>query len=399
MARSTRAAPLETRTARLKLAVRKKPYSVRISPSLRLGYRRNHTAGVWSVIVADGRGGSWMKKFAIADDFEEADGRSVLDFWQAQKQARILARGGQEGESDYDKPATVAEALDSYEKDLAARGGMTSYPKRLRKVLPPALLAKPVALLTAKELSALRDDIGKGLKPASVNRQSTALMAALNHAASLDERITNSKAWKIGLKPLPDAHRARNVILDDTTVRKLVGAAYRIGEAFGLLIETLASTGARISQAARLDVADLQDDRLMMPSSAKGRAAKRYNRIPLPIPPGLAARLKRAAEGRSENAPLLVRPGYDRWVSSALRDPFATAATAVGCDPKIVTPNSLRHSSIVRQLINNVPIRVTAAHHDTSVKMIERTYSKHISDHSEPLVRRALLDADLMTTP
>ena len=93
MARSARAALLETRTARLKLPIRKKPYSVRVSPSLRLGYRRNQTAGVWSVIVADGKGGSWMKKFALADDFEESEGRHVLDYWQAQKQARLLARG------------------------------------------------------------------------------------------------------------------------------------------------------------------------------------------------------------------------------------------------------------------------------------------------------------------
>jgi len=397
MARSTRAPLLETRTARLKLRVRKKPYSVRISPSLRLGYRRNRTAGVWSMIVADGKGGSWMKKFAIADDFEESDSRSVLDFWQAQMQARLLARGGHDGESDYGKPATVAEALDFYEKDLAARGGMTFYPKRLRKVLPPSILTKPVALLTAKELSALRDDFGKGLKPASVNRQSTALMAALNHAASLDERIANSKAWKIALKPLPDAHRARNVILDDMRVRKIVAEAYRLSEAFGLLIETLAITGARVSQAARLDVADLQVDRLMMPSSAKGRAAKRYNRVPIPIPHGLAARLTRAAEGRAGDAPLLVRPGYGRWISSSLRQPFAIVAKAAGCNPKVVTPNCLRHSSIVRQLINAVPIRVTAAHHDTSIRMIERTYSKHINDHSEALVRRALLDAAVVS--
>ena len=79
--------------------------------------------------------------------------RHVLDYWQAQKQARVLARGGQDGENAYNRPATVAEALDAYEKDLAARGGMTSYPKRLRKVLPPALLAKPVALLAAREHS------------------------------------------------------------------------------------------------------------------------------------------------------------------------------------------------------------------------------------------------------
>jgi hypothetical protein len=94
---------------------------------------------------------------------------------------------------------------------------------------------------------------------------------------------------------------------------------------------------------------------------------------------------------------LLVRPGYGRWISSSLRQPFAIVAKAAGCDPKVVTPNCLRHSSIVRQLINSVPIRVTAAHHDTSIRMIERTYSKHINDHSEALVRRALLDAAVVS--
>src|ERR1700732_1241357 len=107
MARSTRAALLETRTARLNLPVRKKPYSVRVSPSLRLGYRRNQTAGGWSVIVVAGQGGSWMKKVALADDCEDSEARHVLDFWQAQNQARLLARGGQDGENAYNRPATV----------------------------------------------------------------------------------------------------------------------------------------------------------------------------------------------------------------------------------------------------------------------------------------------------
>jgi hypothetical protein len=40
----------------------------------------------------------------------------------------------------------------------------------------------------------------------------------------------------------------------------------------------------------------------------------------------------------------------------------------------------------------NTPIRVVATLHDTSVPMIERTYSKFITDHSDALSRRALLD-------
>jgi hypothetical protein len=53
---------------------------------------------------------------------------------------------------------------------------------------------------------------------------------------------------------------------------------------------------------------------------------------------------------------------------------------------------ALRHSNIVRQLLGGVPIRIVAANHDTSVGMIERTYSKYIGDHSDALTRGALLD-------
>jgi hypothetical protein len=58
-----------------------------------------------------------------------------------------------------------------------------------------------------------------------------------------------------------------------------------------------------------------------------------------------------------------------------------------------VTPYSLRHSSIVRQLLNGVPVRVAASHHDTSVAMIEKHYSRFIiGDPSEALTRATLLD-------
>ena len=39
-----------------------------------------------------GKGGNWLKQFASADDFEEANGGSVLEFWTAQGKARELAR-------------------------------------------------------------------------------------------------------------------------------------------------------------------------------------------------------------------------------------------------------------------------------------------------------------------
>jgi hypothetical protein len=62
-----------------------------------------------------------------------------------------------------------------------------------------------------------------------------------------------------------------------------------------------------------------------------------------------------------------------------------------GLDPAEVTIYALRHSSIVRQLLAGIPIRVVAVSHDTSAGQIERTYSRHIDDHADALVRRALL--------
>ena len=70
MARKIRSYQLETRTQRLKLAIRRKPYTVRVAPGIRLGYRRNATSGTWSVLGADGQGGSWLRRLALADDHD-----------------------------------------------------------------------------------------------------------------------------------------------------------------------------------------------------------------------------------------------------------------------------------------------------------------------------------------
>jgi hypothetical protein len=54
---------------------------------------------------------------------------------------------------------------------------------------------------------------------------------------------------------------------------------------------------------------------------------------------------------------------------------------------------ALRHSSIVRALLAGVPARVVAAVHDTSIGMLERTYSAFIADHADTIARRGLLAA------
>ena len=390
-----RKAALESATARRRLAPRKKPYWHLISPRVSLGYRRNTGPGTWSVRSTD-HGVDWIRRIALADDFEAADGRSVLSYWQAIDLARAMAR--KSADSDTGRPLTLAEALDAYRDDLKSRGGDIYNARRARRGLTPALLAKPVSLLTATELRKWRDALAAKLAPASVNRTRTCLRAALELAAAHDQRIDNRRAWKVGLATVSDSHRPRNAVLSDEVVRAIVKAAYARDFALGLLVDVAAVTGAKLSQLARLEVGDLQadraDPRLMMPLSAKGRMRnKRHERRPVPIPPPLAHALAQQGAGRPLDAPLLLRNGQAWGHSNRAqhRDDFRAVVADAGLDPDTVTLYSLRHSSIVRQLLANTPIRLTAALHDTSVIQIEKTYARFIAEHTDT-ARRALLD-------
>ena len=256
MPRRVRSAPLENRSARLRLVVRRKPYfSTALVPGVRVGYRRNAGVGSWSVRVVSGHA-DWIKRLGLADDHEDADGETVLDYWQACEKARALARGA---EGNGDRPATVAEALDRYEADLRARGGDLFNASRVRGHLTPTLASKPIAMLVARDLSAWRDGlVANGLTRSAADRNARAFKAALNFAAKENSRITNGAAWRHGLQRLPDSEHARNAVLSDHTVREIVAAAQDAGDRdFALFVEIAAVAGARTSQILRLEVGDL----------------------------------------------------------------------------------------------------------------------------------------------
>jgi integrase len=394
MARRPRAARLETRTARLKLAIRKKPYDfTSIAPGIALGYRRCASAGRWVVKVATGGGNAWTKVVGIADDHEDADGESILNFHEATDKARVMARGGRGG-----RPETLAEAIQSYQRDLVARGGDVSNAQRVRYHLTPTLLAKPVGLLTTLDLKRWRDaQIADGMKPATVQRTIKALRAACNLAAKHDRRITNRDAWRDGLSGLADTFNTRNAtaILTDEQVAALVAAAYAVDPALGLYCECAAVCGSRPSQIAKLNVADLQDarpdPRVMMWTSRKGRNRKVTQR-PVPITPNLGAKLRKAAGKRAPTAPLLLRADGQRWkpeITDHLRL-FAEAASRAGMSG--ATMYNLRHSAVVRMLLAGVPLRIVAAQVDSSAAILEKVYSPFILDHADTIARRGLLD-------
>jgi integrase len=399
MARKVSFSALESRSARLRLKIRRRPYS---GPSLARGialmYRRNKTNGTWVLKVSDGHGAYWTKGFALSDDFEDSDGKAVLTFYEAQDAAKKLARG--EDRSAGNAPITVDGALKDYKRDLEARNANPYNAESPRVHLTSVLLAKPVQLLNVNELKKWRDGLLTKVAPATVNRVCRCLFAALELARHHDERIQNRRAWEVGLAGLPDAQEARNVIISDEKVREFVAMAYGHDHQLGLLIDVLAITGARPSQAVRLRVRDFHDHpvrpKLMMPKSAKGggrnRSQKKHERYSVPITPTLAIKLKDVASGRADDAPLLAQSDGSAWGSNpGLRyhRQVNNIVTAIGLDASVVTVYALRHSSIVRMLVRNVPIRLVASLHNTSVAMIEKHYSRYITEHSIDDITRA----------
>src|SRR5215472_18115456 len=179
MARKVRHSALESRSARLKLQVRRRPYSgAALARGISLMYRRNNTNGTWVLKASDGHGAYWTKAFALADDFEDADGKNVLTFYQAQDQAKKLARG-EDGSADT-APITVDAALKDYRRDLEARNANPYNAESPRVHLTPVLLAKPVALLSAQELKKWRDSLlGGKIASATINRVCRCICAAL----------------------------------------------------------------------------------------------------------------------------------------------------------------------------------------------------------------------------
>jgi integrase len=371
-----------------------------IAPGISLGYRRTGGAGTWTVRLAE-RGKDWIKKIALADDYEDAAPPHSMTYWQAMDAARLLARGVSGTISDENAPLTVAQALDKYEADLRDRGGCVSNATRAR-CNAGSLLHRFVAQLTIDELKGWVRHLATTMAPASVNRTRSCLRAALELAAAADRRITNTATFKIGLKGIADAQRAENVILDQRTVLAFVAKAYEVSDDLGLLMDILAETGARTSQATRLEVGDFRDHAtrptLMIPRSAKGGSSKRLERknkrIANPISTTLAARLRKATENRDPRAPLLLQNGM-AWCSdpsTAYRRDVRAIFEALGVGH--ATVYALRHSSIVRNLLANVPVRVVAALHDTSVGQIESNYSHHIDEYSDEVARRGLLNRE-----
>ena len=422
LAKTLKEASVTTRNARKTL-----PEGVHwrgIDPEVHLGYRKGVRGGVWLVRWRNGPGYK-QSKLGTADD-EIVSG--TLDYNAAVKAAREAVEQERiEAKAAADGPIlTVQLAVEKYnamrdERDSrrAGRKVRSDASTRLGRyvigaaargkqdAVPPAPLAD-IALhkLSEPNLKDWRAGLPDTLKSSTLDRLGGDLKAALNNAYEanrdrLDPRLPD--IIKNGLRfetygDDADPVARENQILSDADLARLLNAAREIdaegdweGDLFRMIM-VLAATGARFSQVARMQVKDCQrrEGRLMVPRSRKGQGDK-SDLIKFPVGDDVLDELVIAVNGRQANDPLLERwrhgqaPGgvawhrteRGRWLSgSEMSRAWQAIRDRAGLPNAI--PYALRHTSIVNRIKANLPIRLVAALHDTSVVMIEKHYSRWV---------------------
>ncbi|MEI9405890.1 integrase [Mesorhizobium argentiipisi] len=421
----------EITTAKARGRLPRGEHGRRLDAEAHLYYRKGASGGAWFVRWRNRGTGANYRQVPLgpANDQNDKATDGLLTFHQAESAARERvadARAETKAAAD-GAPIVVRAAVADYIADRDKRDSKRKGREvrsdaawRLgRHVLTAPLADVQLHKLEDADLSGWREGLPAALKATTRQRLVNDLKAALNDAyAKNRKRLPGTlpavikhglKAAKIEDEAAPVARE--NQILSDDKIARLLTAARAVdadeeweGDLFRLVL-VLAATGARFSQVVRLTVADYQkaEKRLLVPVSRKGRGGK-SGALPVPVGDDVLAALLPSVEGREPNEPLLARwrhvqvAGDVRWQRSA-RGPWQSASElvrpwrAIQAKAELpgVIPYSMRHSSIVRGIGANLPIRLVAALHDTSVAMIERHYGRWIADGLEELATRAVV--------
>jgi integrase len=416
MARKVKDKALDSRAAREKLKPRGKPYWRLIETGLHLGYRRlRGKAGTWCLRHYLGHQTYEVEALAAADDFSDADGKTILDFTQAQNKARERMTARANGDAGITGPYTVNDACDDYLEYLSSEGRSDSAIKdaryRIDAFILPMLGKFEVAALRSEQLRSWRAAIAKAQprvrtrkgerqqyreiddsadaerrRKTSANRVLTTLKALLNHAFD-EEKVQSNKAWGRRVAPFEGVEAARVRFLQVDECRRLVNAS---SAELKPMIQAALMTGARYSELARLRVADFDRDAgtVFVQESKTGRA--RHIRLGEEA----AGFFRQQTAGRAGDELMFRKNNGGPWLKSHQKRPMAEACARAKITPPIGF-HTLRHCYASLMVKDGAPLHIVAlnlghASRDgqPDVRMVTRHYSHLEPTHVAQLVRR-----------
>jgi integrase len=398
-----RDANLHSRAARLRLRQQRKPHWCTLQPGrLHLGYSRpkRDKPGMWTVrtylgnvktLAPGARGGRTpyaIKRLpGVADDYQDANGETVLSFAQAQELALAPPR-------PTNGPLTVADAIAAYVTSLRHHGrerAAAEAESRLRQHVPPQLAGTQVAALTPEQLRGWLADLAKKLErirpgegserrsKVSANRVLGMLRAALNHAYA-EGRAPSDAAWRRRVRPFGNVDEARTRWLTVEECRRLINSAQG---AFRLLIQAALHTGARYGELTRLRVHDFDEDggTIAIGKSKSGKPRRVH------LTEEGENFFRQLTVGRPGDEVMLRRDDGGQWLRSDQQWPMREAVARANIAPPI-SFHGLRHTYASLSIMNGVPLPVVAenlGHADT--RMCERHYGHLAHSYKRDVIR------------
>ncbi|HEX2020073.1 MAG TPA: site-specific integrase [Aurantimonas sp.] len=409
MARTVRDAKLETRAARARLPTQDKPhYRTLVPGQLHLGYRKRRAdaPGTWTLRRYVGRPGDVGSPYksetlGLADDYQDADGATVLSYADAQKLAHECAR---QACKQPDPAPTVASAIEDYLRFLRTERKTASDAERRANVLIlPALGSRPIDKLTTVELVRWRDGLAaaparlrtrpgeeqrfqapadhpdaRRARRATANRTVTILKAALNRAFR-HGRVADDTAWR-RLEPFSRVDAARQEFLSVEEAQRLLHTS-DAASGFRSLVHGALLTGCRYGELCALRVADFAFGRIVIRESKSGR--------PRDVRLTDEGRdfFRQLTLGRPAEERMFLRGDGEAWGPSHQSRPMLRACQAARIPP--VGFHQLRHTWASLAVMNETPLMVVAGnlgHADT--RMVERHYGHLTEDYIDEAIRR-----------
>ena len=423
MPRAVRDSKIDSRTSRHKLKVAGKPYYRALEPGLHLGYRKGKKGGRWVVRWRDddAKNPDGTRKSdgytvetldPMPDDYEEANGTTVINFTQAQELAREIAGVRRRGVDDFAStrtgPYLVKDAVEDYKADFIQRGGksISSMEYAINTHILPSLGSKDVEKLNrrhirnwltnvAEQPARLRTRKGEDQKfrdisndpdvirkrRSTANRVLTILKAALNHAFN-EGAVSSNEAWS-AVKPFKGVDAPKIRYLSDDEARRLINAC---PQGLREIVTGALLTGARYSELARMVVSDFdpnsQTVHVALTKSAKPRAVYLTDEG--------GAFFNNATVGKKASDLIFTHPDGRKWGHAHQTRPMRNACKAARITPAIGF-HVLRHTYGSRLAMQGVPMAVIAdqlGHADT--RITEKHYAHLGPSYVANTVRSAL---------
>lgn len=408
MPRKSRNERLETRTARLKLAVRREPHWFTIQEGRAIGYRRlpGGKAGTWIARYYTAANGRTFQALGAADDYLDANSVDILTFGQALSKAAAWFKDMDRAAGRRVEPITVAEATEHYLGDYRARGGKAERDLQItiKAHILPELGDKRVADLTLAAIRAwhhrlaaaparlrtsasakhanLReagDADARRARRASANRILTVLKATLG-LVYREGRVPSDEAWR-RVKPFAHVEAPRiRYLTDDETVRLVNGCPADMRA----LVTAALLTGCRYGELTRLRGVDFDADAdvLHIRETKAGRPRT------VPLTNEAKRHFATLAAAKPKASLLLTRADGGAWGTSHQHRPLREACYSARITPA-VSFHILRHTFASRLAQHGVPMSVIAAALGNTEVVCARHYAHLSPNYVADTIRRA----------